>query len=367
MSYASSSYQCTYVQDDATYTMALFGGTGDLFQMYKGNALAPELVVPQWDGLATADRPVLKIVLMTSDANMTPQTLAAAVNNAATKWWVNDEELTFTNAGVSTGGSWDGLFSKIGAGAEAAYPFGGLRVNANLIVAAGGLPVVVRCAVGVESGGDIISVPGAYPIRILKITGESAMADIYCTAGESFALDEDNPTVTARVRCWKDGVLLTSADYDVVWSMLDGGSWVEKGRGDTLPVSRDDIATFGQIKAECYTKGTPPALIASDMQTVSDSSDPFIVYPNPTPADGKLRQSGGPDKVSFAPKLSRVSGEEVTQGVAFLFAVLSPAGVLLNTDSTVAKQTYDVPKSIFVNINAGPTVNITAIEQPAAS
>ncbi len=365
MSYASASYQCTYIADDATYTIALLGGTGDIFQMYKGSALNPDSVIPQWNGLSVADRPVIKVVLMTSDSAKTQQALADMVNNAATEWYVNDELLQFTNAGLSTGGSWNGLFSKIGAGDEASYPFGGLRINGNLVTAAGGLPIVIKCVLGIEVGGAIVGVHAPYPIRILQVSGESAMADIYCGASQSFALDEDNTSVTAQVRCWKDGVLLATTDYTVIWYLLENGTWVEKSRDTTFTVTRDDIATFGEIKAECYTKGTtgsPATLIASDRQTVSDSSDPFIIYPNPSPADGKIRQTGGPDKVTFTPKLKRVSGEEVSAGIGFLFAVLSPAGVLLNTDSTTTFSTYDVPKSTFDNLGAGPVVNITAVQ-----
>lgn len=366
MSYGSASYQCVYIADDATYTMVLIGAGGDLFQMYKGSPLNPDAVMPPWDGLALADRPVLKVVLMSSDATKGEQALSDMVNNAATEWYVNDELLKFNNAGLSTDGSWNGLFSKIGAGAEAAYPFGGLRVNGNLVTAAGGLPIVIKCVLGVEAGDSIVGVHSSYPVRILQVSGESAMADIYCAAGQSFALDEDNPSVTAQVRCWRNGTLLAPTDYTVVWYLFVDGEWVEKSRAATFSVTRDDVHTFGQIKAECWSTGAQPALIASDMQTLSDSSDPFIIYPNPTPADGKIRQTGGPDKVSFAPKLKRVSGEEVSSNVGYLFAVLSPAGVLLNTDSTTVKSTHDVPKSIFDNLGAGPIVNITAVDTSAA-
>ena len=370
MSYGSASYQCVYITDDATYTMVLIGAGGDLFQMYKGSPLNPDAVMPPWDGLALADRPVLKVVLMSSDATKGEQALSDMVltDDKITKWLVNDEELTFNNAGLSTGGSWNGLFSKIEAGVEAAYPFGGLRVNGNLVTAVGGLPIVITCVLGVETNkaGDYVTIHSSYPVRILQVSGESAMADIYCAAGQSFALDEDNPSVTAQVRCWRNGTLLAPTDYTVVWYLFVDGEWVEKSRAATFSVTRDDVHTFGQIKAECWSTGAQPALIASDMQTLSDSSDPFIIYPNPTPADGKIRQTGGPDKVSFAPKLKRVSGEEVSSNVGYLFAVLSPAGVLLNTDSTTVKSTHDVPKSIFDNLGAGPIVNITAVDTSAA-
>ena len=367
MSYGSASIQCVYIQDDATYTMALLGGTGDLFQMYKGSALSPDSVIPQWDGLAQADRPVVAVVLMSSNASASDGDLTDKVLDAATEWYVNDELLKFNNAGLSTGGSWNGLFSKIGKGAEAAYPFGGLRVNGNLVTAAGGLPIVIKCVLAVDPGsGEIVNIQNSYPVRILQVSGESAMADIYCAAGQSFALDDTGTSVTAQVRCWRNGVLMATSDYTVVWYMFEGGDWAEKHRGEKFTVDRDDVHTFGQIKAECWSTGAQPALIASDMQTLSDSSDPYVIYPNPTPADCRIRQTGGPDKVSFAPKLKRVSGEEVSSNVGYLFAVLSPAGVLLNTDSTTVKSTYDVLKEIFVNLGAGPVVNITAVDITAS-
>lgn len=108
MSYASTSIQCVYIQDDATYTMALLGGTGDLLQMYKGSALSPDTVIPQWDGLAQADRPVVAVVLMSSNASASDGDLTEKVLDDETEWYVNDELLKFNNAGLSTGGSWNG-------------------------------------------------------------------------------------------------------------------------------------------------------------------------------------------------------------------------------------------------------------------
>lgn len=126
---ASASYQCVYIQDAGTFTIALMGAEGDIVQMYRGSALNPDAVIPSWSALDEASRPVLKVILMSSDTSHTDQMLSDMVNNAATVWYVNDEALTFTNAGLSTGGSYNGLFKKIGAGEDAKYPFGGLRVT----------------------------------------------------------------------------------------------------------------------------------------------------------------------------------------------------------------------------------------------
>ena len=83
--------------------------------------------------------------------------------------------------------------------------------------------------------------------------------------------------------------------------------------------------------------------------------------PNPTPADGVLRASGGPDKIKFEPKLLDLDGVEQT-GVKFLFTVLDSAGNILNNDTTTKKTSYEIARQIFININEGPLVNITAVE-----
>lgn len=362
MSLAAGSYQCTFIPDAGTFTIALMGSTGDLVQMYNGTSSAPQSIMPSWDGLDAADRPVVGVVLMSSDASISQDSLADQINDAATKWYVNGEELEFNNAGDTINGSYDGLFTRINAKTSTANPYGGLRVNGNLVKAALGAPMVIKCALGIEVGTTLAMVQASYTIRILPISGDAAMADIYCDPGASFALDETNTSVVAKVRVWREGVLLDASDYDCNWSVMIDGEWVSRGSGATFTVTRDDIQTFGQIKVECMTTGSNPTLIASDIQTVSDSSDPYIVYPNPTPADGTLYQTGGAEYVEFAPTLQSMSGGSAPANVKYKFAVLSPAGVILNTDYNTVQQTYRVDKSVFVALNAGPLINITALE-----
>lgn len=364
---ASASYQCVYIQDAGTFTIALMGAEGDIVQMYRGSALNPDAVIPSWSALDEASRPVLKVILMSSDTSHTDQMLSDMVNNAATVWYVNDEALTFTNAGLSTGGSYNGLFKKIGAGEDAKYPFGGLRVNGDVVTASGGVPMVIRCELAIEAANSIAKAQASYPLRVLPMLSSTSVAEIYCAAGQSFALDADNTYVDARVRLWSESGETDASKYTVKWYIMQKGEWVYKTDSAVFRVTRDEVDTFGQIRAECWSKDTTPALIASDMQTLSDSSDPFVIYPNPTPADGRLWQTGGPDEVSFEPKLKRISGEEVT-GVKFLFAVLDPMGTIWNQGSQddmpsnkVECTTFAVPKSVFVGMQAGPTVNITAV------
>lgn len=364
---ASASYQCVYVQDSATFTITLVGAEGDIMQMYRGSALKPDAVIPSWNSLAESDRPVLKTVLMSSDSSHTEQMLSGMVNNAKTLWFVNDEELVFTNAGLSTGGSYNGLFKKIGAGVDAKYPFGGLRINGDVVTASGGVPMVIRCELGIEVANSVSTAQASYPLRVLPMFSDTSVAEIYCAAGQSFALDADNTYVDARVRLWSESGETDASKYTVKWYIMKDGEWVYQTDGATFRVTRDDINTFGQIKAECWGKDGSTKPIATDMQTLSDSSDPFVIYPNPTPADGRLRQTGGPDEVSFEPKLKRISGEEITD-VKFLFAVLDPMGTIWNEGShdgmpsnKVECTTFSIPKSVFIGMQAGPTVNITAV------
>lgn len=371
--YASGSYQCVWLQDGVTYTMTLIGAGGDLFQMYKGSAAKPDSVTPSWAGSDESTKPVIEVVLMSSDATVTSDALSDKVNNAETKWFVGSDQLNFGNDGISIG-TYAGLFKKIGAG-DKTYPCGGLRILNNLVTAFGGVAGTIRCELAIEVTGntnnDFGYIQASYPIRIMAIHGDSTIADIYCDSGQSFSLDENNTSVIAKLRVWRENILLETTDYTVKWFLMEGSEWVEKKttsltdktKAHEFTVSRDDVATFGQIKAEAWSKDATPVLIASDMQTVSDSSDPYIIYPNPDPADGRLRQTGGPNEVTFEPKLARISGEEIT-GVSFMFAVLSPAGVIQNNangDNTALYKSYSVPKTIFEKINAGPTVNITAV------
>ncbi len=365
MSLASASYQVIYVSDGVTYTVFLQGAQGDIYQRYSGPASAPSSVEPAWTGITTvADKPLLKVVLMSSDPDDTAAALADKVNDSATKWFANDDELTFDNAGICNSGDWAGVFRRVKASDnDPEAPFGGLRMNKDIVAASGGVPVNIRVQLAINHVNKVSHGGAAYAIRVLPILGEGALADIYCDASQSMTLSSANTSVTLKARCWRGGAMLADSAFSRKWYLMVAGQWVLKSSADSYTVSRDDINTFGEVKVECYSKDSGQ-LIAADTQTVADVSDPYVIHPNPNPADGRIYQNPALNgSVTLTPILKRTSGETLS-GTLFLFAVLDPAGTIQNTDNTVPKSSYTVTRAMAENMNASPLVNITAV-QPA--
>lgn len=363
MSLASASYQVIYISDGVTYTVFLQGARGDIYQRYSGSASAPSSVDPAWTGITTvADKPLLKVVLMSSDPDDTDTALADRVNDSVTEWYANDDKLTFDNSGVSIGGDWAGVFRLVKASDnDAEAPFGGLRMNKDIVAASGGVPVNIRVKLGVNNVNKVSFGGAAYAIRVLPILGEGALADIYCDASQSMTLSSANRTVTLKARCWRGGAMLADSAFTRKWYLMEGGQWVLKATTDNFTVSRDDINTFGEVKVECYSADSGQ-LIASDTQTVADISDPYVIHPNPSPADGRIYQNATLNgSVTLTPVLKRTSGETIS-GTQFLFAVLDPAGTIQNTDNTTPKTSYIITRAMAENMNASPLVNITAVK-----
>ena len=362
MSVASFSYQCGWVSDGSTFTISLIGSSGDLYQRYTGTPTAPGTITPSWSGLTAAQRPFLRIIAMESHPDITASELASKIIDEDTHWYIDDLKLTFGSDGICNTQPWSGLFRKLTAAAgtrhRADAPYGGLEILGNLVTAAGGQTITIKVIAAIDASGTGIRTQGSTPLRIIKSNGQSNFCQIYCDTGDSFVLDATNPSVTCKVRCWQGDALVTPASHK--WYLLEKGAWTLKSTSATYTVTQDDIATFGDVKVECYDSAGQ--LIASDIQSVNDAEDPYILYPNPSPADAIYYATGGPDKVTFAPKVYDSEGTEVT-GLKYYFAVYDSAGNPQNTaDATTLRTTYDVPATIARAIREGPIVNITAVQ-----
>ncbi|MBD5278923.1 MAG: hypothetical protein HDS35_00040 [Bacteroides sp.] len=366
MSVASCSYQVGLEEDGSNITASLLGGMGDLVQYFSGDAASPGSVTPPWSGLSGSDRPYLRTILMETDPDITQAELAGMVVDSDTDWYIDGKKLYFNSSNVSIDNSagvqgYAGLFRKLtaasGSNHRADAPYGGLEVLGNLVTATNGHSIWVEVDVAISKGSTGLKRKGGTAIKMLRNTGQANFATIYCDSTDSFVLDAKNPDVVCKVRCWQGDVEVTN--FTRKWFLIENGAWVQKATTDTFKLTQEMVATFADVKVECYDSNGN--FIASDIQTVNDSDDPYVLLPNPTPDDGKFYRSEGPSKISFAPKVVHMDG---TAGPAcsFYFTVLDSAGNVLNSDSKTKKKTYDLLKEVAVGIGEGPVVNITAEE-----
>ncbi|MDE6009838.1 MAG: hypothetical protein K2F87_00130 [Muribaculaceae bacterium] len=380
MSLASCSYQCTWISDGSTITCSLLGSTGDLYQRYNDITSTSD-ITPVWNGLAVANRPFIRIVLMENDPDIDESTIASLINDGDTKWYVDGQLISFGSNGLSLSSgeaaAYGGCFRKLTAASgtqhKGAAPCGGLEITDNLVFPSGGHNIQIKVVVALTVGSKPVYVQGDTTIRMVKSVGTANFASIYCDSGDSFVLDEDtHKQCVCKVKCWQGSNELTPVYCK--WFLMRNGQWGKyntatgaftagdpQGTGDSLTVTRDMIDTFGDVKVECYSDSARSAdkKVATDIQTIADASDSLVLSPCPDPADGVFYQTGGPTKITFSPKVTDKEGN-VRQVSGYYFAVMDSAGNIQNTDSATKQMTFDLLKDIAQNINEGPIVNITA-------
>lgn len=378
---ASASYTCTWLDDGNTYTAFLRGGTGDIWQTYR-DLSDPSTFTPSWASMNAADEPFIKAVIMCSDTSISDNDLQSMINNTGTKWFVDGQELIFgtdnkstSPATGSTDVDWGGYFRRLLPG-DARAAMGGLSICKDLADKASGESLVITAELALNVGMRVEKIRASYSIRIYKTAGgNSCIADIYCEPTDSFELNDTNDDVVCKARCWQDGKEITTG-ITKEWAMLENGAWAVKATTDTFTVNRAMVATSQNVLVRI--KNAAGDVIATDAQAITDLSDPYIIYPNPDPTDGRLYASDSTAGVTFFPLLCKISADPTAASSAvacqFRFTVMSPAGTVLNTDSstlhTIVQPTagspgtgtgYLVPRSLFEQINFGPTVNIDAV------
>lgn len=371
MSLASCSYQCGWISNEMGFTVSLLGNEGDLYQRFSGKANAPSNVTPPWNMGASQTGPILRVILMGDDPSVSQTTLADAVVDSETSYFIDGVKLSFDGNGLSTsleGGdtSYAGCFRKLtaaaGANHNAAAPFGGLEVRKNLVTPTDGRTVNVSVRLGLSTGNKGFHKQGSTRIAMIRSNGSSNFAHIFCDAGQSFVLDKDaNPSVTCKVNCWEgDNAVAT---FYRKWYIMEGGVWVQKATTDTFAVTHAMVNSFADVKVECYSDSERTKPIASDVQTVNDSSDALILSPNPTPADGTFVQNGTVD-VSFNPTLQTQDGSAVPDNFKYAYAVMDSAGntVLQVTEANAIPKgtSFTVDRTVANGMEQGPIVNIEA-------
>lgn len=372
MSLSSCSYQCGWIEDDVTFTVSMIGNEGDLVQRYTGSVTSPGTVTPNWDGTAQGSGPILRNILMESDPTITQATLAAAVVDSETTYYIDGLKLEFNSSGLSidstSGGAtgYVGCFRKLTAAAGsshlAAAPFGGLEIRKNLVTPTGGKTINVGVKLAINTGTKGIYKQGTTRIRMVQSNGATNFASIYCDNGDSFVLDENNDDVVCKARCYQGDTEVTA--FYRKWYMLEGGAWVQKATTDTYTVDRGMVATFADVKVECFSDAARTKLIASDVQTINDSSDAYVLSPSPSPADGTFYQNGSVS-VTFSPKLTDNDGNPVAQTHKFTYAVMDSTGNIVQSvtaaNAIAQGGSFTVTAATANNMGEGPIVYIEAI------
>lgn len=119
------------------------------------------------------------------------------------------------------------------------------------------------------------------------------------------------------------------------------------------------VDSVGQFKVEIYQNGT---LIGSDVQTVTDASDPLDIIPNPNPEDETIEE-GSDGTVVYSPILVKRGQTTKFKDMTFFFTFMDAAGVILNPGTAeTASATGTVTEDMCQQASGNVAVVITTKE-----
>ena len=334
MSKASESRTIKFISKSGTYTAIIQSPQGDLWQEYKGTTEEVTDILPKFN----ETQPPLYFVCTSSrsaEGIATPTSMKYYFNG-------NTEAITFDSKGKSTG-LYAGLFERIVPSGKD-QPYYGLKIINNLVVAAGFNACVIKMVAEMQYGVQTDEIEASYIIPIGPSTGDSYRVTI--TAGDSkvFNLTSQTDSCILTAKAFLAGVELTK-NLTYKWKQMKFNAstskweWQElQNTEKNLTVSASQVDNVADFMVEVFKDKTS---IGTDVQSVTDVSDPLMIDAHPVPADESIEEGNDErSKVVYTPKLVyRDSGNVADANAKFYFGVRSASGVLLSNDDLLTTAT----------------------------
>lgn len=316
MSMASKTGTIIFVKNSGTYTATLQSDKGDLYQMYDGTEAAPTGIIPDF----AANHPTIAAVFTNS------LSATGTVRPNSLTWNFNGTPLVFDNQGVSTNqfNGETGHFKRIDPAVNSNDYFR-LQVLKNLVKAAGGASSTIQAVAIVATGATSVTLNAVLPVSISKKTGASIKVMIQAGDDKYFTIQDKNSSCLLKAVAQSNGVGITTG-LTQKWRKLTDGKWVDiaGATGPTLTVTNDMVDTNGQFQVEVYQDSQS---IGTDVQSVTDLSDPYDIIPNPS-ADEIVE--GSNKDVTFTPVLVKRGSSQKVKDMTWFFSFFDSAGNLLN-------------------------------------
>lgn len=318
MSLASKVGQVVFSRKAGVYMPMLQCDKGDLYQEYQGDPQNPTNITPDFATLL----PVLSYIITSS------RVAEGLVKPNLVKWFFNDTELTFGSNNVSTNvfNGETGHFKSLPyqAGSRNYY---GLQILKNLVKAAGAAPCTIKAEATVAVGNTSDKIQCVKGIPITEGTSNAIRVTIQAGDNKYFTLTTNNDSCKLQAIARIGGDEMTSG-LTYKWYSLVNGLWsaISGQTAKTLTVTNAMVDSVSQFKVEVMQNGT---LIGSDVQTVTDASDPLDIIPNPDPEDETIEE-GSDGSVTYTPMLVKRGETTKFKDMTFYFTFMDAAGVILN-------------------------------------
>lgn len=318
MSLASKVGQVVFSRKAGVYMPILQSDKGDLYQEYQGDPQNPTNITPDFATLL----PILSYIITSS------RVAEGLVVPNLVKWYFNDTELTFGSDNISTN-SFNG---ETGHFKSLPYKSGtrnyyGLQIQKNLVKAAGAAPCTIKAEATIAIGNTSDKIQYVYGIPITE--GKSNAIRVTIQAGDNkyftLATNNDSCILQAIARIGSDEI---TSGLTYKWYSLVNGLWsaISGQTSKNLTVTNAMVDSVSQFKVEVMQNGT---LIGSDVQTVTDASDPLDIIPNPDPEDETIEE-GSDGSVTYTPILVKRGQTTKFKDMTFYFTFMDAAGIILN-------------------------------------
>lgn len=322
MSEASQVTQVIFKRNAGVYMPYIQCDKGDLYQEYQGDAQNPTNIIPDFATLL----PKLSYIITSS------RVAEGLVIPNLVKWYFNDTELTFGSDNVSTN-SFNGETGhfKFIPYSKGIQNYFALQILKNLVKASGAAPCNIKAEATIAIGTTSDKIQSVYPIPITEGTSNAIRVIIQAGDNKYFTLltQGDSCILQAIARMGSDEM---TAGLSYKWYSLVAGLWqIISGQTEkNLTVNNEMVDSVNQFKVEVYQNGT---LIGSDVQTVTDASDPLDIIPNPEPENETIEE-GTDGTVVYTPILVKRGETTKFKDTNFYFTFTDAAGVVLNPGSS---------------------------------
>lgn len=353
MSKASISRTIKFISKSGTYTATIESPQGDLWQEYKGTTEDVTDIAPKFN----ETKPPLYFVCTSS------RSAEGTVTPSLMNYYFNGQPITFGSNGKSTGVH-DGLFERINPSGND-QPYYGIRIINNLVKPAAFTACVIKMEASIIFGTQTDSIDASYQIPIGPSTGDSYRVTIAAGDNKVYQIKSQTDSCVLDAKAYLAGVELTK-DLTYKWSQMKFNSETKtwgwellQATTKKLTVSASQVDNVADFMVEVFKSGES---IGTDVQSVTDISDPLTIECNPVPADESIEE-GNPErsKIVYTPKLVyRDSGTVADDKASFYFAVKSASGVFLSDDTllTNATKTFTVTSDMCVQGGGDVTLYI---------
>lgn len=362
MSRASATGQIVVTSNGTTIHTILQCTIGDVYQNYDGEWDSSNVVVSPNFEASGATKP--KLVMQAFSAEQGAGN-SFNLSTGTTTWLVGDTTLTFDNSNVSstTFNGQKGHFTKGTDGSGNPT----LTVNKNLIAVNSGDSFNITAKTSISNGNTNMVLQAVYPVYIAQGVMDSKRATIIATDMDNlFTIKEKGGSCKVRCAVTDGNDSSYEADGRVFkWYLPDASQssgWKEKqsGASSYFTVNEADVDSSIVVKCEVYENNS---FFASDVQSVDDVSDEYIVYPNPTDggttpvAENFVQNSGS--KIVYKPFVRKRGSTADEKNVTFEMALYSSVGVNISSLVTKSNSSFTITEANLRQYN-GATYIITA-------